>query len=265
VPLMVAAFRVPPTSGPIPDGGVAAPTVEPPPPLPSAKPASPATVAAEELASAVSEGVDGLERLTAKYPRDPAVWRALIQSYASKKRNSEAMEATSKLAELGDEATDDNDVHDAVIAALLSADGADAAMGLVEGPLGAKGVDWMYEAYTQRKLPYKLNQRIKQSLAKQDVRTHASAALLVTLELRSATGCDAKKALLLRARDHGDQRTLPFLLPLLARSGCGGFFTSRDCWPCLRENRSLEAAIAAINARLREESGKSGARTRSGK
>jgi hypothetical protein len=80
------------------------------------------------------------------------------------------------------------------------------------------------------------------------VRAHASDAALVALDLHAATSCDGKHAAIGRAKDSGDARALPLLTPLTYSQGCG-FLRSRDCWPCLHRDGSLQAAIAAINAR----------------
>ncbi len=212
------------------------------------KPAAPATVTAEELAGAVATGAAALEELSAKYPKDPSVWRALIESYSAAKRHVDAMHATSRLAELGEAAVNDDGVHDAFVAAVLGGDrGLDTALALVEGPLGTKGPDWLYELFTQRKLSPKLNARLKQHLAKADVRSHASPALLVALDLKSSSGCEAKKALLPKAREYGDPRSLQALQALRASNGCG-FLGLHDCWSCLR-GAGLESTITAVAAR----------------
>ena len=69
-------------------------------------------------------------------------------------------------------------------------------------------------------------------------------------DLRAATRCEAKRAVLPRAAEEGDSRALPLLKPLLARSGCG-FLGIKDCYPCLHQDRELSDAIAAIEGRQR--------------
>ena len=88
------------------------------------------------------------------------------------------------------------------------------------------------------------------SLAKRSVREQASPAALVVLDLRAASGCEAKRAVLARAKEHGDARALPLLRPLTARSGCG-FLAVKDCLPCLHQDAALTEAIGAIESRER--------------
>jgi hypothetical protein len=81
-----------------------------------------------------------------------------------------------------------------------------------------------------------------------DVRAKASPALQVALELRAAETCEERKALVVRALQHGDQRCLSLLGRLKSATGCGP--TKRDdCHPCLREGGELDEAIKAASKR----------------
>jgi hypothetical protein len=46
----------------------------------------------------------------------------------------------------------------------------------------------------------------------------------------------------------GDYRALPLLKAYAARKGCG-FLGSRDCWPCMHKDGTLDGAIKAIEDR----------------
>lgn len=88
------------------------------------------------------------------------------------------------------------------------------------------------------------------SPAKPKVRAHAPSGAYVLIELRAAKTCEAKAALLSRARDHGDARALAELRALTKKTGCGRR-GAHDCWPCLRDDGALEAAIRQIARRTR--------------
>jgi serine/threonine-protein kinase len=125
----------------------------------------------------------------------------------------------------------------------------EAALLLLETSMGTIGPDILYDlAYGGHYGPAQL-QRIHASLAKPEVRMQASAALLVTLDLRAAGGCEAKRSLLDRARDAGDARTLAVLRSYQASSGCG-FLGMRDCWSCLHRDGALARALEEIEARV---------------
>lgn len=243
--ILALSPRRPTAPSPAIDGGVAVPSEQPflrrllPPP----------TASPDVLAAAVASGPSAVEELTAKYPQDPAVWRAAVKARSSQKHPVEAMEAVSKLVGFGEKAADDEDVRDAILSALQGEkDGADAALALLEGSLGAVGADWLYDFSNQRLNNPKLSARLKQSISKADVRSHASPGLQVVLELRAAKGCEAKKALLPKVKEQGDHRAAVLLRPLFDNRGCG-FLGLADCWSCLRRDGALSSALAAIEER----------------
>jgi hypothetical protein len=65
-----------------------------------------------------------------------------------------------------------------------------------------------------------------------------------------AQGCDDKHALLDRARDDGDRRTLAVLRPYTAM--CRSFLRSHPCYPCMYKDNALAQAIQAIEARVKK-------------
>ena len=75
-----------------------------------------------------------------------------------------------------------------------------------------------------------------------------SPALSIAIELRSASGCEAKRAVLPRAKEQGDARVLGSLRTLQSPRGCG-FLGLGDCWGCMRRDNVLGATIAAIEER----------------
>src|SRR5204863_244997 len=89
-------------------------------------------------------------------------------------------------------------------------DGSDHAFKLLERDMGTVGVDILYDiAWGQSGAAYPAAaQRAQRSLTKNDVRGRASPALLVTLDVRGAAGCDAKENLLSPARVGGRGREL---------------------------------------------------------
>ncbi len=85
-------------------------------------------------------------------------------------------------------------------------------------------------------------------LGRPEVRTLASPAAAIALELRAADQCGKKRALLQRAATQGDERSLQQLQALLQTHNCGAYGLA-DCWSCLRQDDALQRAIAAIEAR----------------
>ncbi|HEX9297263.1 MAG TPA: hypothetical protein VF881_15585, partial [Polyangiaceae bacterium] len=76
-------------------------------------------------------------------------------------------------------------------------------------------------------------------------------ALMVLVDLRSANSCEAKKALLPRAKENGDERVLPVLRKLQNAQGCG-FLGLSECWGCLHRDNALGTTIEAIEERTKK-------------
>jgi eukaryotic-like serine/threonine-protein kinase len=142
----------------------------------------------------------------------------------------------------------DQDLAEALRAAALGKEDADAALAMLEGRMGSLGVDVLYDLAYGQKTATPAGARAKQALQSADVRSHASDAALVLLDLHAASTCEGKRAVLARAKESGDARALPLLTPLTYTQGCG-FLRAHDCWPCLHRDSAVKDAIAAITAR----------------
>jgi serine/threonine-protein kinase len=210
----------------------------------------PPTAPPDALTAAVAAGPAQLEDLSARYPGDPAVWRALMRTYTKDKRGADAMRAVAKLVGLNERAADEDEVMDAISSAAQGpAESADAAFALLQDAgLGAKGPDILYDLSTTKGLSPRTVTRVKQTLAKQEVKSRMSPALQIAMDLKNATGCEAKRALLPKAKDSGDARALAALRGMLAPKGCG-FLGLGDCWACMRKDGALGATISAIEER----------------
>jgi hypothetical protein len=210
---------------------------------------TPPTAPADALASATVQGTAALEELSSRFSEDPAVWRALVRSYTKDKRGADAMRSVGKLVALNERAAGDDDVAEAITAAAQGpSESADAAFAMMESGLGDKGPDILYDLSTTKGLTPRTSSRVKQTLAKADVKARMSPALAVAIDLKSASGCEAKRALLPRAKEQGDSRVLGTLRTYLAPRGCG-FLGLGDCWSCMRRDNALGATIAAIEER----------------
>ncbi|MBN1608467.1 MAG: hypothetical protein JW940_17680 [Polyangiaceae bacterium] len=90
----------------------------------------------------------------------------------------------------------------------------------------------------------------KDTLYAKDVRSKASPALAVVLDLEQETSCDAVAKILERAKVSGDRRALRAMAPLGKKTGCGPQKRD-DCWPCLhnRGNTLLKDAMKEASKR----------------
>jgi len=202
-----------------------------------------------DVAKAATGGSSELERLAAKAPSDPRIQHALVVAYAHEDRNVDAMRALGKWAEADPAAGKSADAENAVLSAATGTPtDLDAAIAVMEGPLGAAGVDLMLDLQAKPGMANATRTRLSQSLAKPEVRSHASPAASLALDIKTAKTCDARYALLDRARSDGDARVLAVLKPMEQKSGCG-FLGRRDCWSCMRKDTALDDAISAIETR----------------
>ena len=201
------------------------------------------TASEAELREARTKGATALEELATRYPKDTKVLRALVLALGDQKRRVDAMKQMTVLVERDKTAVDDESLLK-VVRASAEDDGADdLAFALMEGPLGARGTELLYDLATSQKA----GSRAAKSLARPEIRDR-SRAVAVALDLRAASSCDAKKALLPKAREAGDRRVLGALKSLRATTGCG-FLRRNDCWSCLRQGTDLADAIKEIESR----------------
>lgn len=120
-----------------------------------------------------------------------------------------------------------------------------AAVAELPGPLSA---DLLYEVWTATPNRTETTELARALVLSRDVRARASEALAIALDLRLAEACDSARALLPRALQAGDRRSLHLLLKLKKKQGCGPT-KNQDCYACLREGGELDAAIKAVQTR----------------
>ncbi len=111
-----------------------------------------------------------------------------------------------------------------------------------------QAADLLYEIWTGTAERGRTPELARALLYSKDLRQKASSALAVALDLRIASDCDANLALLPRAKDEGDRRSLHLLTKLQRRYGCGPN-KRLDCYPCLRPGTALDDAISAVRDR----------------
>ncbi|HET9954408.1 MAG TPA: hypothetical protein VFQ61_07885 [Polyangiaceae bacterium] len=108
--------------------------------------------------------------------------------------------------------------------------------------------DLLYEVWTSSVARTETTELARAFLFSRDVRAKASPALSVALDLKLAESCDQYRAVLTRAVREGDRRSLPLLIRLQRRFGCGPN-KRLDCYDCLRKGDDLEQAIKSVRER----------------
>jgi hypothetical protein len=129
-------------------------------------------------------------------------------------------------------------------------DTARGAIGIAAGLMDEKGCDLLYELQTLKSTSPEMAILAGQFLASKDVRSKASPALSLVLELKDATTCEQRKAILEKAIQVGDKRLVRHIVPLTKKTGCGEK-KNDDCHPCLRDENQkiIREALTKTQAR----------------
>jgi serine/threonine-protein kinase len=236
-----------------PPGGTLAGSVYAPPPAPPDPKVDEVVAAAQakldrgDFASAIDE----LQSVEKKNADRSDIHMSLERAYAGLHDGKNTLREAGLWLETDSNASADPKLQEEIRNAALVRETQDDAFVLLESKMGTRGIDILYDvAYgTSGKQYPQAASRARRSTDSQEVRSHASPALSVLLDFRDAKSCDAKKALLDRARDGGDARLLTTLQQLEATKGCG-FLGVLDCYSCLHRDRQLHDTIAAIQDRI---------------
>ena len=176
---------------------------------------------------------------------------ALVQSAwaeSQKEHHATALSlATRALARDPARAADDR-LSTVVFAAARRTASAKAAFDLLDGPMGGRGAELIWDLASDAETPPGVRQRAGRWLRSPAFRRMASPALSLAADLRTARSCEHARDLLAKAKTIGDERSLTQLEAWQVRTGCGKK-QQEDCMPCLRGDVRLEEAIAAIRAR----------------
>ncbi len=178
-------------------------------------------------------------------------WRALAHGHAKISNFSAAIPAYQRALALDPRLRDDPELLHDVRAAAETPEGAEAAMGLAANGLGSKGGDILFDVWdTYRKTSSMaaITKLAKQHLDSSAVRSKASPALLILLDLWQAKSCPSFKQLLPRVEKFADDRANAKLKSLVSGRGCG-FLGLGDCYSCLRGNKDLSNAMKAAESR----------------
>jgi len=213
------------------------------------------TAAADRVEAAVALGPEALETLAKEFPEDTSVRQKLALAYQAQGKTADALRTVRALLAANPAAATDDEIVQLVTTAAAKPQGTDddEAFALLEGPLGDRGVDSLIDLSTRaagREVRDARDVRVRatRSLAKPEVRAHASPSAAVLLDFKAAPTCPAKHDLLGRAGEKGDGRLLPVLKQIKQAHGRG--FFNRDPYSCMRKDTALEDAVTAIEARV---------------
>ncbi len=207
----------------------------PQPPAPPQAPALPATsIDTEALEARRAEELtkdEALALASARRQREVTRVASLRQKLA---RNPGLFKDAATLIELRRAAEDPLTAPDAL-----------GAMAEAPGPLSA---DLLYEMWTGTVVRNGATELARSLVFSKEVRAKASPELAIALDLRIAESCEQNDELLPRVLEKGDRRSLALLAKLARRFGCGAN-KRLDCYPCLRDDKAVDDAMAAVKKR----------------
>ena len=188
--------------------------------------------------------------LLAEAPNRPEPMRLIFQAEAGKGDTRAALADATPWLAVDPAAQNDAQLREVVRSALGTREEEGPAFALLEsGKMGSSGADMLYDlAYTAGQPP-PVQTHARHALSHPDVMKHASRELQIAIDLRNATGCEAKKQLLDTAAAEGDARTLAIFDSYASTGGCG-FLGTRDCWACMHKDGSLTSAMSKLRARV---------------
>ncbi len=204
----------------------------------------------EELEAARREGLEALTKLSELYPEDARVLIELARAHGLKKEYSKAVEVTERALKRSPELVSNPSVASTLWVAAQDESSQDAAFALLQGQMGAKGADILYDLVTTQGVKRSVVTRAEKWLTTPEFQKNSSPALNVAVALRQAKSCQQRAGLLMRAKNVGDQRALVYLHRFTTPTGCGAG-GRRDCNPCLRSGDALKTAIEAIEQRVK--------------
>ena len=214
---------------------------------PSAAPHAQVALPAE-LEVASRQGPNALEALAVKYPLDPNPIVEAARAWVKAKDYVRATGAVGRALALDPELASDARLAAVLFQTAQNRASADAAFALLEGPMAARGAEIQWDLAAENAVSTWVRVRAGKWLRSPAFRRVAPPALLIAADLRTAASCEAARALLPRAKELGDERSLSQLQAWKATTGCGKR-KNEDCMPCLRKSPALDEAIAAIKAR----------------
>jgi len=211
-----------------------------------------------ELDKAKASGAVALHALSLAYPQDPRIHLELAKAYRLQKKDPQAVAAVGTALRLDPSVSQKEEVASLLWQTAQQPTSMDATFALLQGPMRSKGADIVFDLAIEKRVRAAVKHRASRYLSSEQFDKQASPALKVAVALRHAKTCAEAHALLPRARDTGDERSLRYLRRYQSTTGCGGGrrrrrsrSRSQDCYPCMRGDTLLKQAISAIEKRSR--------------
>lgn len=202
----------------------------------------------EKLRLAKAQGMDALLSLAKAHPGEGIIQAELALEYALTKQYTLALQAASAALALDPKLNENPKVSGALFRTTQAHEVRAASFRLLTGPMGAAGVNIIYDLAHTKGVQARVRAEAEQLLARADVQQVAAPSLRLVMDLEAAQSCEDFLPLVRRAAVVGDRRALPQLVELSRTTGCDPK-EQGDCYTCLRGDNSLAEAITTIKQR----------------
>jgi eukaryotic-like serine/threonine-protein kinase len=193
-------------------------------------------------------GIAALATLAQHFPKEPRVIVELAKVQFAGGNHSGSVSSVAQALAIDATIAGDAGAASLLWKAVQKRECTESAFGLLEGPMGARGADILYDLANTERVRSDIRARALNYFASGQYRARSHPALVVLIGLKSANDCGERQRLVEQASNVGDERFLPVLTALRQRAGCGADGLS-DCNPCLRNSGLLEHAIEVIRRR----------------
>lgn len=203
---------------------------------------------AAALSLARASGPAALDALAQQYPKDSSIVLELAKSQFAGAEFSATVGSIARALIVDSRIADDAEVATLIWKLVQKRECSESAFKLLEGPMGARGADILYDLATTDGVRRDVKARADEHFSSGRFRNTSSPALVVLIGLKTAANCDERKRYVEQASIVGDERFLPLLEPLQSNIGCGKLQRD-DCNPCLRSSNLLPHTISVIRQR----------------
>jgi eukaryotic-like serine/threonine-protein kinase len=224
-------------------------------PIPATLPARPAgtdpkapLASPEQLADAVKAGSLALTALSEQFPRDGQVHLALARALLKDGDRVAAVSSVRKAVEADPGLTSDRYVAGVLWDAAQRPTSSDAAFELIKGPMRAAGADIAFDLAVTQAVPTNVAARARAWLRTKGFERISTPEASIAAGLLLAPNCKARQALVKRAENVGDARSVPLLQQFQSGAGCAPP-EGPDCNACLKGAPAITTALEAIRGR----------------
>ncbi len=197
---------------------------------------------------ALKAGPLAVDALLKRFPDDARAHLAAARLAQEKKEWADAVKSAKKALALEAELCDDKHLAALLWRTAQVTSVKDETFDLLTGPMKARGADIIYDLATTKGVRGDIAAAAAKWLDTKGYARHSTPEAAVAAALFRAKSCKIRKALVKRAENVGDRRSIALLEQFVDGRGCGAG-EAKPCNGCLANSKEVAAAVAAIAKR----------------